>query len=597
MRYPDLIEATLQGGFAPNGGIAEVDPDDGMDLSEDEGKGTSRPEQPKFHYKKLDKKHTEFHKEVWNSIKSMHKLFQNRMQEEKKPWNQWPPPIQTGWSEATKKNVIDYEGRVQGLRKWNLDNEFPMETGAPPVGLLSDHWKTPGDSIHRFWAYYRFPKHWIGDDWESTKGRYPSADEALAANNNLLPARSEKSLPAASGGAPQLPTADNAGSNEANMGNNKGIERDQQEGMPSSHAPAPGASKEGRGSRQDTDAGRQPSDSVPSGASALGGRSSHKDSRSKKQSSKGGTHEDSLAAGLEAMVLYDRQEPRYSDNGKVIVSFKSLGASTDSIEPGYTMDGERILAYTEYASYATTTAGQRIETQKRYSYVVERMPEGHLVIMDESSCGGSYVFSRLHEAPWVDQVINKADKMFEILGCTRYDFQKNGWGIDWVAARPEVDPEPVAKPHRIVKVWRRRQLNSDDKQAIVIVRGLLDILVGDKIADAFTARAIDSGSEHRFRTEWEAYRYLGSIKPQTKRSAQLKLLPPPPSWHPEYERKRPIRSDKARKGKGKGTGHASDPYAHLGQGYETDEDFVVREGGSSSGGESDGEGEWIKVKK
>ena len=99
------------------------------------------------------------------------------------------------------------------------------------------------------------------------------------------------------------------------------------------------------------------------------------------------------------MVLYDRQEPRYSDNSKVIISFKSLGASTNSIELGYTIDRERILAYMEYASYVTTTVGQRIETQKQYSYVVKRMLEGHLVIIDESSYGSSYIFSRLHEVP------------------------------------------------------------------------------------------------------------------------------------------------------------------------------------------------------
>ena len=44
MRYLNLIEATLQGGFAPNVGIAKVDPNDSIDLSEDVDKGISQLE-------------------------------------------------------------------------------------------------------------------------------------------------------------------------------------------------------------------------------------------------------------------------------------------------------------------------------------------------------------------------------------------------------------------------------------------------------------------------------------------------------------------------------------------------------------------------
>ena len=168
-----------------------------------------------------------------------------------------------------------------------------MERGAPSIGVIIEHWRNPENSADQNWAYYRFPKNWLGD-WDQKKGRYPSLDQALAVNNDLVRASSRSFLPETTSGSqrsselpgphnpaphnagptrtegapPQheatgsVPTVDNnadAGPNDTDMGNTEGAppqheatvsatnmsnyaDGSYQHGDPWSHAPTPGAS-------------------------------------------------------------------------------------------------------------------------------------------------------------------------------------------------------------------------------------------------------------------------------------------------------------------------------------------------------------------
>jgi hypothetical protein len=419
----------------------------------------------------------------------------------------WNPQMEEQFKKSFKDQIDNYETGIKGLKKWNIENGFGMDDGAPPFWPLMNEWVKPSSRTPSLWETYRFPYPWISPDPQNKV--YPSRELCEQAYNQRI---SLANKPASIESSPQESNDGAAG------GNDQGTESTTQE-------PRQEQSKDG-------DSCLAPAPGQKAGSS---GKKTTTKSRARKRTNAASTAgQPASKSESSALVIHRPKAPRYTDNGKVLVSFKSRGASTDSIEPGYTIDGDRILACSTYQTKVLiASTGSTVVAHTRHAYVVQRRLDGHLLILDEAVCGGTYVFKRLQDAQHqVASVITKVEDMWQALQCNRYQFQEHGWGVDWVAIRPEMDPLPSSKPHRIVQVWWRKRPDTADgedgqlgKHTIAVTRGLLDRLVGKKMADAFTAKAIDSGdSEYQFRSEWEAYRFFGNVTPPTLQMSQLSLM-------------------------------------------------------------------------